>query len=121
MILRTQIHHTYRLQRPTERKTETERLEMGDNLFEGLPPPSQQKPQQQQEDKKQQQQRHSTTTSSSSSPVPPPIPVLKSALKRPKPKPTEPFPEPEGYYSFFPHFVVWNCFAFCFQTQFWGV
>ena len=92
---------------------------MGDNLFEGLPPPSQQNPQQQEEDKKQ---RHSTTTSSSSSsPVPPPIPVLKSALKRPKPKPTEPFPEPEGYYSFFPHFVVWNCFAFCFQTQFWGV
>ena len=100
---------------------------MGDNLFEGLPPPSQQKSQQQEEDKKQQQQqqqqRHNTTTSSSSSsfssPVPPPIPVLKSALKRPKP--TEPFPEPEGYYSFFPHFVVWNCFAFCFQTQFWGV
>ena len=98
---------------------------MGDNLFEGLPPPSQQKPQQQEEDKKQQQQqqRHNTTTSSSSSfssPVPPPIPVLKSALKRPKPKPTEPFPEPEGYYSFFPHFVVWNCFAFCFQNSILG-
>ena len=133
MILHTQIHTDYRLQRHAERKreteTETERSEMGDNLFEGLPPPSQQKPQQQQEDKKQQQQqqqqqRHNTTTSSSSSsfssPVPPPIPILKSALKRPKPKPTEPFPEPEGYYSFFPHFVVWNCFAFCFQNPILG-
>ncbi|KAK7848959.1 hypothetical protein CFP56_003960 [Quercus suber] len=74
---------------------------MGDNLFEGLPPPSQQKPQEEEEEKKQ--QRHNTTTTTSSpssfsSPVPPPIPVLKSALKRPKPKPkpTEPFPEPEA-------------------------
>ena len=68
-LLPSEFTHTdtYRLRRHTERKTETERSEMGDNLFEGLPPPSQQNPQQQEEDKKQ---RHSTTTSSSSSPVP---------------------------------------------------
>ncbi|KAM4119653.1 hypothetical protein ACJW30_03G075400 [Castanea mollissima] len=64
---------------------------MGDNLFEGLPPPSQQKPQEEEEEKKQ-QQRHNTTTPPSFSS----IPVLKSALKRSKPKPTEPFPEPEA-------------------------
>ncbi|XP_030960938.1 uncharacterized protein LOC115982469 [Quercus lobata] len=71
---------------------------MGDNLFEGLPPPSQQKPQEEEEEKQQHQLHNTITTSSSSfsSPVPPPIPVLKSALKRPKPKPTEPFPEPEA-------------------------
>lgn len=62
-----------------------------------MPPPSQQKPQQQQEVQQQKQCSITATTvcdsstSSFSSPLPPPNPVLKSALKRPKP--TDQIPE----------------------------
>ncbi|GMY20414.1 nucleolar/coiled-body phosphoprotein [Fagus crenata] len=69
---------------------------MADNLFEGLPPPSQQKPQQEEVQQQKQCSITATTvcyssTSSFSSPFPPPNPVLKSALKRPKP--TDQIPE----------------------------
>ncbi|KAJ9180060.1 hypothetical protein P3X46_008351 [Hevea brasiliensis] len=53
---------------------------MGDNLFEGLPPPSNQQQQ-------NQQVEENASNNREPSPVPPPAPtpVLKSALKRPKP------------------------------------
>lgn len=64
---------------------------VGDNLFEGLPPPSaklhaSQSYQQQQEEEEAQLRPKTATANHQSSPLPaPPQPVLKSALKRPKP------------------------------------
>ncbi|XP_021283585.1 uncharacterized protein LOC110416064 [Herrania umbratica] len=70
---------------------------MGDNLFEGLPPPSEQ---QQLEEKKEEEQEGQgrnqnlsslKTSSSNDNKEASPNPVLRSALKRPKP--TESYPE----------------------------
>ncbi|XP_065852883.1 uncharacterized protein [Euphorbia lathyris] len=58
---------------------------MDDNLFEGLPPPSNQ----QQQNK---QVEENTSIHRKPSPPPAPAPILKSALKRPKP--IESIPEP---------------------------
>ena len=87
---------------------------MADNLFEGLPPPSQQKPQQEEEVQQQKQCSITATTvcdsstSSFSSPLPPPNPVLKSALKRPKP--TDQIPEGQFYFFRLFLFVFLICF-----------
>ncbi|GAV66785.1 hypothetical protein CFOL_v3_10295 [Cephalotus follicularis] len=58
---------------------------MGDNLFEGLPPPSANHHQQQDELEEKQSAKASSKNSRETSPVIMPAPVLKSALKRPKP------------------------------------
>ncbi|KAK4851220.1 hypothetical protein QYF36_013382 [Acer negundo] len=62
---------------------------MGDNLFEGLPPPSSSSSKQ----KNHEEEEHKPATINKkreASPVPAPVPVLKSALKKPK---TNPEPE----------------------------
>uniref|UniRef100_A0A2P2K9E5 Uncharacterized protein n=1 Tax=Rhizophora mucronata TaxID=61149 RepID=A0A2P2K9E5_RHIMU len=60
---------------------------MGDNLFEGLPPPSHQ----QQQNQQLEESGALKTAAIEPSPAPaPPNPVLKSALKRPKPQETNP-------------------------------
>lgn len=56
---------------------------MADNLFEGLPPPSssQQKNQEQEQEEKK---SDTINKKREASPVPAPVPILKSALKKPK-------------------------------------
>ncbi|OMO71998.1 hypothetical protein CCACVL1_17990 [Corchorus capsularis] len=70
---------------------------MGDNLFEGLPPPSHQQQEKEEEDKqgKDQNPLSLKTSSSSNKKEAPPNPVLKSALKRPKPAESAPEAEPD--------------------------
>ncbi|KAL5770581.1 hypothetical protein ACOSP7_014735 [Xanthoceras sorbifolium] len=60
---------------------------MGDNLFEGLPPPSSSQQKNQEEEL---QQSATINKKREASPVPAPVPILKSALKKPK---TNPEPE----------------------------
>ncbi|GKV12482.1 hypothetical protein SLEP1_g23619 [Rubroshorea leprosula] len=70
---------------------------MADNLFEGLPPPSHHEHQHEQQEEKekgeQKQQPFSLKSSSNTHRESSPKPILKSALKRPKP--SESIPEPE--------------------------
>lgn len=72
---------------------------MADNLFEGLPPPSAElhPPQHQREEEVERLYPKTATAGRKSSPLPAPDPVLKSALKRPKPVE----PNPDGNSSFF--------------------
>lgn len=70
---------------------------MADNLFEGLPPPSVNPlapPPEQHQQESHQNPKTPTHVNGESSSFPAPNPVLKSALKRPKP--IEPNPPPEG-------------------------
>lgn len=73
---------------------------MAENLFEGLPPPSTElhPPQHQREEEEEVELYPKTATADrKSSPLPAPEPVIKSALKRPKPVE----PNPDGNSSFF--------------------
>lgn len=94
------------------------RANMADNLFEGLPPPSTEPhpPQNHQEDEDEDDDDEAEVypktaiADRKSSPLPAPAPVLKSALKRPKP--VEPIPDGNSLSSKSLAFETdFNCFS----------